>query len=261
MTKLEFDNEWSRRVEQFNQSPGAQHRRQRILAALQPGPGQRILDVGSGPGHQVVEISAAVGSGGYVCGLDPAEDGIELARQRCRAVDNVEFVTGTVFNLPFEDNSFDAAMSSQVFEYLDDVGRGLAEMHRILKPGGRVLIHDTDWGALLWHTSDADRSQRILQCWDGHLADPHLPRKLGAHLQASGFIDLRTEPIVHLETRFEPNSMSDLLISFIADYVGSQGIDPGVATQWAADLRNMSEAEYFYSSNEYIVTGIKASHR
>src|SRR5207244_10091591 len=72
--------------------------------------------------------------------------------------------------------SSDLVMSSQVFEYLDDVASSLSEMLRVLRPGGRVLIHDTDWGALLWHTSDPERMARMLETWDRHLADPHLPR-------------------------------------------------------------------------------------
>lgn len=255
MTKLQFDNEWSQAVEKFNQSEGARFRRQRILAALDAKPGQSVLDVGSGPGHQILEISSVVGDRGHVCGVDPAEDGVKIARQRCSGTGNIEFQIGSVFDLPFENDTFDAAMSSQVFEYLDDVAGALREMYRVIRPGGRVLIHDTDWGSLLWHSTDAERMRRILTCWDGHLADPHLPQTMGAHLQTAGFQDIQVDSIVHIETSFEPDSMSDILMSFIVGYVSSQGIPAEEAEDWSEDLR--SQNNYFYSSNEYIFTGVK----
>ncbi len=91
----------------------------------------QFLMFGSGPGHQILEISAVVGDDGHVIGIDPAEDGIEIARQRCSGADNIEFRIGSVVDLPFDNDTFDAAMSSQVFEYLDDVAGALKEMQGI----------------------------------------------------------------------------------------------------------------------------------
>ncbi len=74
-------------------------------------------------------------------------------------------------------------------------------------------------------------------------------------MQSAGFLNIQTEPIVHVESDFEPNSMSDILISFIASYVSSQGIPTEKAEAWSEDLR--SQDHYFYSSNEYIFRGVK----
>lgn len=258
MAKIEFDNEWSQLVEEFNQSAGATIRRQRILKALNPQPGQRILDVGCGPGHQAFEIASAVGKTGRVDGVDVADDGIQIAQMRCSGIGNASFQIGSAFDLPFEENTFDAAMSSQVFEYLDDVYGALAEISRVLKPGGRILIHDTDWGALLWHSKDPDRMKRVLCCWDAHLADSHLPQRLGSLLADAGFRDVGIEPIVHVEGRLEPKSMSDVLITCIALYVSSQGISRTESEEWAAELRELgAKNKYFFSSNEYIFTAAK----
>src|SRR5262249_533944 len=136
-------------VEEFNASAGATARRARILQALALQPGDHVLDVGSGPGHQAFEMSSVVGGTGRIAGVDAADSAIEIARRRCATLPNVRFQRGEAAHLPFDDATFDAVMSSQVFEYLNDVGSALAEMFRVLKPEGRVLIHDTDWGALL----------------------------------------------------------------------------------------------------------------
>ena len=255
MAKLEFDDEASRLVEEFNVSAGARRRRSRILKALALKPGDSVLDVGSGPGHQVFEMSPVVGSDGRIEGVDAAESAIEIARHRCSELGNVGFKLADAYKLPFEDAAFDAVMSSQVFEYLDDVLSALAEMYRILKPGGRVLVHDTDWGALLWHTSDPDRMARIMKIWDGHLADPHLPQTLGKKLTDVGFKAVRAEPVVHVETAYDPSSVSAILMTFVVGYAVSQGVSQGEADAWAEELRSLdSSADYFFSYNEYIFT-------
>jgi len=258
MAILEFDDEGSRLVEEFNASAGATTRRAQILHALALQPGDHVLDVGSGPGHQAFEMSSVVGSTGRIAGVDAAASAIEIARRRCAALPNVRFQRGEASNLPFDDATFDAAMSSQVFEYLNDVGRALAEMFRVLTPGGRVLIHDTDWGALLWHASDPDRMARILKIWDGHLADPHLPQTLGRKLTDAGFKNVRAEAVVQVETTYDPSSVSAILMKFVVGYVVSQGISQSEADAWADDLRALgSGGDYFFSLNEYIFTAAK----
>ena len=212
MAKLEFDDEGSRLVEEFNASAGASARRARILEALALKPGDRVLDVGFGPGHQAFEMSSAVGPTGRVDGIDPAESAAEISRLRCSELGNVSFQLGEASKLPFGDAVFDAVMSSQVFEYLDDVAGGLAEMFRVLKSGGRVLIHDTDWDTTLWHSSDPDRMARIMKTWDAHAADPHLPQSLARRLADAGFKNVCAEAIVQVETHYDPSSVSAILM-------------------------------------------------
>lgn len=255
---LEFDDETSRVVEEFNASKGARERRRKITAALALQGGEAILDVGSGPGHQVFEISSAVGPGGRVHGVDPAESAVAIASRRCSQLPNVSFELGEAAQLPFDDQTFDVAMSSQVFEYLEDVSGGLREIFRVLRPGGRVLIHDTDWGALLWRSSDAARMARIMEVWDRHLTDPCLPQTLGCKLRAAGFGHVRVQPFVQLETEFDPSSVSGVLMRFIVGYVESQGVPTAEAAAWRADLENLGAAGgYFFSLNEYIFSAKK----
>lgn len=258
MAKLEFDDEGSRLVEEFNASAGATARRARILEALALKPGWRVLDVGSGPGHQVFEMSSVVGDTGRIDGVDAAESALEIARHRCSELDNVSFQLSDASKLPFDDATFDAVMSSQVFEYLDDVVGAVTEMFRVLKSGGRVLIHDSDWGALLWHSSDPGRMERIMKIWDGHLADPHLPQTLGRKLADAGFKYVCAEPVVYVETNYDPSGGSAILMKFVTGYVMSQGVSQSDADAWADDLRALgSSGEYFFNHNEYIFTANK----
>ena len=258
MTQLQFDEATSRLMEEFNASAGATRRRTRLLEVLALKPGEHVLDVGSGPGHYAFAMASAVGDTGRVAGVDNAKDSIETAQRRCAGLGNVSFHLGDTVDLPFAEATFDAVIATQTFEYLPNVGAALVEIFRVLKSGGRVLIHDTESDAWAWYSRDRARMHRIMAVWDKHLADPHLPQTLGAKLTAAGFTDVRVEPLVHVETTYDPASMSAILIKFVAGYVTSQGIPESEATAWADDLRALgSSRDYFFSSNEYIFTGIK----
>ena len=154
MTQLQFDEATSRLMEEFNASAGATRRRTRLLEVLALKPGEHVLDVGSGPGHYAFAMASAVGDTGRVAGVDNAKDSIETAQRRCAGLGNVSFHLGDAVDLPFAEATFDAVIATQTFEYLPNVGAALVEIFRVLKSGGRVLIHDTEWDAWAWNSRD-----------------------------------------------------------------------------------------------------------
>ena len=97
-----------------------------------------------------------------------------------------------------------------------------------------------------------------MEAWVRHLTDPDLPQTLGSKLHDAGFSDITAEPIVQLETEFDPASVSGILMRFIVGYVESQGVPAVDAMAWKEDLESLGTAgEYFFSSNEYIFVGKK----
>jgi ubiquinone/menaquinone biosynthesis C-methylase UbiE len=124
----------------------ALHRRVVELARIAPG--ERILDVGCGPGRLATVAATVAGPAGETCAIDPAPEMIKLARGRAaRAGVPVRFEVGVIEALPYLANRFDVVLSSLMLHHLpDDVKRrGLAEIRRVLKPGGRVVA--VDFGA------------------------------------------------------------------------------------------------------------------
>ena len=260
MSKLEFDDEGSRLVEAINTVPDTIGRRQAIIRALNLKTGESVLDIGSGPGHQVREMSPMVGPSGSVCGVDTSDSMLKRARRRCEDLPNVVFHEGDAVSLPFNDGTFDAVISSMVFEYLPDVPAALRETYRVLKRGGRVAIHGCDWGATLWRSSDPERMRRMLKVWDNHLADPNLPQTLNTKLREAGFEQGDHAVYVMFNPLLNENTYSYNLIEFIKGFNIAQGIAPEEIDAWTDDLYKLGgSGDYFFSSNEYIMMGIKAA--
>jgi demethylmenaquinone methyltransferase/2-methoxy-6-polyprenyl-1,4-benzoquinol methylase len=105
------------------------------LAAL--GEGDSALDVACGTGDLAIELSRRVGAGGSVIGSDFAEEMLERARAKAPAL---QWEWGNALDLPYASNRFDAATVGFGARNFSDLDRGLAEMARVVKPGGRVVV-------------------------------------------------------------------------------------------------------------------------
>jgi ubiquinone/menaquinone biosynthesis C-methylase UbiE len=122
------------------------HRKIVDLAGIRPG--ERILDVGCGPGRLAIVAGIVAGPEGKTCGIDPAAEMVELARRNAaRAGVRVRFEVGVIEALPYPDNHFDVVLNSLMLHHLPDQlkRRGLGEVRRVLKPGGRMVA--VDFGA------------------------------------------------------------------------------------------------------------------
>ena len=256
---LEFEDDVARRLEASYLTPDVVEQRRVVRVALDPQPGEHVLDIGAGPGLLACEIAEAVGPGGLVHGIDPSESMLTIAERRERAANAapVTFSAGDALALQFPDGTFDAAVATQVYEYVSDMPAALAEAHRVLRPGGRLLILDTDWDSIVWHSSDRDRMQRVLAAWDEHLVDPYLPRRLTRLLRDAGFTVTQQTAIPLLNVGYDPNTYSAGLIGFVSAFVpGRRGLTEADATAWADDLVGLGD-DYFFSLNRYLFVAVR----
>ena len=113
-------------------------RRAADLAAVPPG--GRALDVATGTGDLALELAARVGPGGEVVGTDFSERMLSLARVKSGGVAGVRFEAANALSLPYGDDEFDATTVGFGARNFSDLMRGLSEMSRVVRPGGRVVV-------------------------------------------------------------------------------------------------------------------------
>jgi demethylmenaquinone methyltransferase / 2-methoxy-6-polyprenyl-1,4-benzoquinol methylase len=117
---------------------GLHHRwRERAADLAAVGQGDRALDVATGTGDLAIALKRRVGADGEVVGSDFSERMLELARAKA---DDVDFEQANALDLPYENGSFDAATVGFGARNFSDLARGLAEMARVVRPGGRVVV-------------------------------------------------------------------------------------------------------------------------
>ena len=143
--------------------------------------GEVVLDLGSGGGIDVLLSARRVGPTGKAYGLDMTDEMLELARsnQREAGVENVEFVKGTIEQVPLADDSVDVVISNCVINLSADKPKVLREAARVLRPGGRFAVSD-----VIADPDMDEATRRDMEQWTGCIAGAltraHFERELGA---------------------------------------------------------------------------------
>jgi demethylmenaquinone methyltransferase/2-methoxy-6-polyprenyl-1,4-benzoquinol methylase len=173
--------------------------RERTADLARVGPGSRALDVATGTGDLAIALA---GRGAAVVGVDFAEKMLEIARRKAPAL---EFRSGNALALEFADDSFDAATVGFGARNFDDLDRGLAEMARVVKPGGRVVVLEItipqrpplSWFFRMWFDTLVPLIGRVAGDPDAYDYLPSSvrrfpgPRDLAARMAATGMTDVR----------------------------------------------------------------------
>jgi arsenite methyltransferase len=220
--------------------------------------GETVLDAGCGPGFLCEDLADAVGQTGRVLGIDISDDLLAFARRR-KGRDWLRFEKGDITAIDAPNASFDVAAVTQVLEYVQDTDRALAELYRVLRPGGRVLVVDTDWDGVVWHSTDLRRIDRIWRAWEFHCADPRLPRTLAPRLRAAGFDVVSISGFAIVNTMFDPSTYSHALAQLIVDFIERQDVlARSELDAWLADLRELNSAgRYFFSTLRCFFLAVK----
>ena len=247
MSQFVFDERAAEQLELMYRRRDVVRRRRLVREALAAERNHRVLDIGCGPGFLSAELLADVGAGGSLVGVDASPAMLGVAVRRCEGLGQATFHEGDAIALPVEDRSFDRALCVQVLEFVADVPAALAELYRVLRPGGRALVWDVDWSTLSWHSLDQARMQRMLRAWDRHLAHPALPRSLAACLRAAGFTQVCAEGHAFVTTELDPKTYGGAMLGIVEAYLsGLTDVDREEAKAWADEQRELgARGAYF----------------
>ncbi|MCD4527001.1 arsenite methyltransferase [Nocardioides sp. cx-173] len=152
--------------------------------------GERVLDLGSGGGIDVLLSARRVGPTGFAYGVDMTEEMLDLARANATkaGATNVEFLKGTIEDVPLPDASVDVVISNCVINLSVDKPKVISEIYRVLTPGGRIGISDV---VAEDHLTPEDRAER--GSYVGCIAGALSRAEYLAGLSAAGFVDAEVE--------------------------------------------------------------------
>ncbi|MGR9073318.1 MAG: methyltransferase domain-containing protein [Gammaproteobacteria bacterium] len=224
--------------------------------------GHAVLDVGCGPGVDAIELGKIVTPSGRVVGVDHDEKMIEAALVQIRRLEMDDFVTfekADAVGLPFESNEFDGCRSERVFMHLPRPDRALEEMIRVVKPGGRIVVVETDWPSLSVNCAYPD-IERTLSDYRNHrvLTSGYAGRSLYGLFRAKKMSDIDIEVL--------PLFTTDLNLFYalsVQETVENQALAEGAIGKrelddWRFDLKSkMDDDAFFASVNMIMISGGK----
>ena len=255
---LRFEGDRARALEAIYLTPDVVAQREAVLAALDPLPGERVLDLGCGPGLLAAAIAKRVGARGAVHGVDVSADMLALAaaREQPEGAAAVELSQQDVTALDMPDGSFDAAVCTQVYEYVDDMPAALAEVRRVLRPGRRPgrARHGLglDRVALVGrraHGAGPDRLGRAPR------APRPPPRGCPSCCARPGSRSSEVQVVPLLNVGDDPETYSAGMRGLIAEFVTGHGVGEDEAAAWMEDLETLGDRSFF-SLNRYLFTAV-----
>jgi ubiquinone/menaquinone biosynthesis C-methylase UbiE len=229
--------------------------KRQIRDRLQPLENQRVLDVGCGTGDDTREIAALVGAAGYVIGVDSSARMIHEAKRRTDSDLPLEFRMGSVMKLEFPDGYFDCARAERVFMHLDDPHRGLSEVIRVVRSGGRIVVSELDRETRFIDSPYTHVTRKILTSLADRSAGGRVGKTLRRVFQQSGLAKVELQATV----THPPHDLFRVSLESHVNQCVEEGlISQDDATQWWQQLAEASASGVFFGGIiAFTVSGVK----
>lgn len=225
-------------------------------------PGHWVLDVACGTGQDAIWLARRVGDEGKVIGVDINQGLIEQAQHEFADLDlPLVFRQADMCQLDFEANRFDGCRTDRALQHLEDPEIAIAEMVRVTRPGGRVVVSEPDWETRVVDSRD-DRAltRKILNYWADTRKRGWIGHQLPALFNECGLVDIMVYPV----TMIGPLREYDWELDSIALVKSAEGasraglITPQEAEIWLHNLREAERAGSFFAHlGGFIVSGQK----
>ncbi|MFF4180946.1 methyltransferase domain-containing protein [Streptomyces sp. NPDC001750] len=223
----------------------------RMLDELDIRPGQTALDLGCGPGTDLTSLAQAVTATGTVIGVDHDQATVGAARERTADQHTVTVQLGDIHDLPLPDHTADRARTDRVLQHIADPARALREIHRVLRPGGRLVMGEPDWDTLTVDHPDSDLSRAYTQyVTDKVVRNSRIGRQLPRLATEAGFTVPSVIPITPV---FRDAQAADKVLGL--ERTTQRAMAAGYLTEEAAGrwLEHLSTGPFLAAVTFYIV--------
>ena len=227
------------------------------LGMLAPIAGENILEIGCGLGDVAAVLAGCVKPGGKVTGTDLCMPLIDEAVKRHSKQPGVTFVEADAHELPFEGCSFDGAWAERVLMHVEDPLKVLAGISRVLRPGGRFIAMEPDWGTVALDHPDVEATELILGTWKKFIKNSWMGRQLPWLCKAASF---EVEKAVVRSINWTELARADKAFKFemLAMVSVSMGVPQETCDRWLDVLKdNAAKGRFFAFGNICLIKAVK----
>ena len=164
-----------------------------IVSRMNLSPGHKVLDLGCGIGGSTFTIAQFTGPTGLAAGVDISSSLIKVAASRSGNRSGLEFHVSDACAVPYADGFFDFAHSERVFLYLPDRLAAIHEMKRVVRPGGRLFLVDTDIDSTAIYSTNPLLTRKMTSIVAESMPNPNSARELPALARQAGLKDIKSE--------------------------------------------------------------------
>ncbi len=201
-----------------------------------------VLDVGCGLADVLVDLAVTAPSERFV-GVDASTDMLGEARRRVSAASvTVELHEADATALPFDDDEFGAARAERVMQWVEDPVAIAAEMVRVTRPGGSVVLIDTDWRTLWTNIADQELEREVSAYLPESWPQPAAGGFLTSYARAAGLVEVEARPVVHLANTWPEDGSSGLIpLDVTVNNMVAGGVRPEAAERWGSEVLALSK--------------------
>lgn len=221
--------------------------------------GASVLEVGCGTGDDAIALAQIVGPSGQVTAIDRSQTMLNEAIASTQPLAlPIEFVLADAQQLPFADHTFDGARVDRTLQHIADPASVIAEMARVVRPGGWIVAMEPDWGTFVVNSTQRAITRQLLNVWCDSFPSGWVGRYLRQYLRQAGLTDIQVVPETLVITQFDLADQVFDLVQTAQATVEAGLVSSAEAQAWLSELQAFDRAQAFFSSfTGFIVSGQK----